>query len=86
VNGVTAFGPDRLGIGFGEVVKEIANVFFGSLVSSAMLTVSLSLITLQIETGEFGQALAGLVSAGLIYRRMQIILECASSFLSWHLE
>ena len=84
VNGVTTFGPDCLGIGFGQVLEEIANIFFGSLVSSAMLAVSLSLITLQVETGEFGQALAGLVGA-LIYRRVQIILGCASTFLSWYL-
>jgi len=85
LNGVSTFGPDCLGIGFGQVVEEIANFFFGSLVSSAMFTVYLSLTTLQVKSGEFGQALAGVIGA-IIHRRLQILIECATTaFLSWYL-
>ena len=68
--GVATFGPDGPRVGLGQVVEEVGNIFFGSLVSPAMLAVSSSLITLEVEACESGQALAGLVVGALVHRRV----------------
>lgn len=60
---VSTFGPHRLGVGLGEVVEEVADIFLRLVLCLSMFSIYLPLLTLEIEACELRETLAGLVGA-----------------------